>query len=542
MKSLQIIFLLGIIALFSACASQSALSGGERDVTPPKLASSLPQTGSVNIIPQQIDFEFDEFIQIKSLNQKLIVSPPLKYQPKLKQRAKGFSLILKDTLKPNTTYNFYFGDAIQDLNESNPLSDFSYVFSTGSEIDTLKVSGIVNDAFTLKPEKEFLVALYKDTTDSVPLKTKPDYITRTNASGIFHFNFIKSGQYKIVGFSDKNSNYQLEPENEKIAFLKNNITVLKGKDSLNLFAFSEDRTKQFIKKAERKIPCKAEIIFNTISDIKPSVISDSIKVLDYFSSVNNDTLWVFLKDSLQYFADTVKLKIKYSPKDSLQNFHTIIETRAIKWTGKDKYKADIPVSYQWNIKDKSKINSKEPVSIIFNEPALLESKAIEICDSANIPIQLSMSKDSLNLLKWNIETRLIDGKKYRLTLNQEYIKSLYSHSVKNDTIHFETLQSEDFANLKLNIKLPENDNYIIELLSEKGDFVKSWKLNSSSTLNIEQILPGKYTLRAFSDANNNGKWDSGFYILHQQPENVYYYNQTFQLRANWDLEVNWAVK
>lgn len=541
MKNASCIFIVGIIIFFYACASQSPLSGGERDITPPKLVNAVPKNSSTNIFPKQIDFEFDEFIQVKSLNQKLIVSPPLKYIPELKQKAKGFSLVIKDTLKPNTTYNFYFGDAIQDLNENNPLNDFSYVFSTGSEIDTLKVSGIVKDAFTLNPEKEFLVALYKDTTDSVPLKTKPDYITRTHASGIFQFNYIKAGQYKIVGFSDKNGNYQLDPENEKVAFLKNNISVKNVQDSLNLFSFNEDRTKQFIKKTARKVPYKAEIIFNTTSDIKPSIISDSIKVLNYFSSVNNDTLLVFFKDSLQYLADTVKLKVKFAKKDSLQNTYSVVETLAINWSGKDKYKAVVPVSYQWNIKDKSKIISNGPLSIIFNEPVLLEPKAIEINDSINT-LPLSISNDSLNLLKWNIEAKLTDGKKYRLTLNQVYIKSNYLHTVKNDTLNIETMQSEDFANLKLNIKLPENGNYIIELLGEKGDFIKSWKINTSKTLNPEQLSPGKYTLRVIEDTNDNGKWDSGFYMLHLLPEKVYYYNQTFQLRANWDLEVNWAVK
>lgn len=529
-----------MVTLLGGCASQSPLTGGERDVVPPKLVNSFPKTGSVNVSPQQIDFEFDEFVQVKSLNQKLIVSPPLKNQPELKQRAKGFSLILKDTLKPNTTYNFYFGDAIQDLNENNPLLDFSYVFSTGSEIDTFKLLGIVKDAYTLSPEKDFLVALYKDTTDSVPLKTKPDYITRTNATGIFHFNYIKAGQYKIVGFSDKNTNYLLNPENEKIAFLKNTFTIKNSQDSLKLFSFNEDRTKQFIKKIERKTPYKIEIIFNTKSEFKPSIIPDTIKILDYFSSVNNDTLWVFLKDSLQYFADTINLKIKYYKTDSLQNHYSVIENHSINWLDKDKYKT-MPIKHQWKIQNKSKINSKEPLSIIFNEPVLLEPNAIEIYDSLNT-LPLSVSKDSFYLLKWNIDAKLTEGKKYRLILNQLFVKNNYFHSLKNDTLSFETMQLEDFANLKLNIKLPENENYIIELLSEKGDLIKSWKINTSTTLNMQQLFPGKYTLRAIEDNNNNGKWDNGFYILHQLPENIYYYNQTFQLRANWDLEINWTMK
>ena len=544
MKILQFILVIGITTLFASCASQSPLTGGERDASPPKLVLSVPQNGAVNSYPKQLDFEFDEFVQVKSLNQKLIVSPPLKYQPELKQKAKGFSLILKDTLKPNTTYNFYFGDAIQDLNENNPLSDFNFVFSTGSEIDSLSVKGAISDALTLKPEKDFLVALYKDTTDSTPLKNKPDYITRSNASGIFQFNYVKAGRYKMVGFIDKNNNYLLNPENEKIAFLKNPITISQESknDSLLLFSFSEDRTKQYIKKSSRKLPYKAEIIFNTSSDFKPTLYNDSLKILDYYSTVKNDTLTVFFKDSLQYFNENIKLIIGYYKTDSLRNSKMTKDTIVLNWSERDKYKPSVSVNYQWSIKNQSRINAKQPLSILFNEPIDLKPHAIVLFDSAKKNIPIELYKDSSNCLKWHIKAKLADGKNYRLFLDTTYIKSSYGHSLKNDTLSFETMLPEDFANLKINIKLPNHTTFIIELQDEKSNLVKKWQVSSDANLHVERLMPGKYNLKATEDSNNNGKWDNGFYILHLQPEKTFYYNQTFQLRANWDLEVNWSVK
>lgn len=544
MKIFQFILIIGITILFASCASQSPLTGGERDVSPPKLVLSVPQNGAVNSYPKQLDFEFDEFVQVKSLNQKLIVSPPLKYQPELKQKAKGFNLIIKDSLKPNTTYNFYFGDAIQDLNENNPLNDFNFVFSTGREIDSLSLKGSILDALTLKPEKDFLVALYKDTTDSTPLKNKPDYVTRSNASGIFQFNYIKAGTYKMVGFIDKNNNYLLNPENEKLAFLNNPITISQESkhDSLLLYSFSEDRTKQYIKKSSRKLPYKAEIIFNTSSDFKPMLYNDSLKILDYYSTIKNDTLTVFFKDSLQFFIENLKLIIGYFQTDSLRNSKITKDTIVLNWSERDKYKPSTSVNYQWSIKNQSKINAKEPLSILFNEPIDLDPHAIVLFDSTKNNLPIELYKDSSNCLKWNIKSKLADGKKYRLFIDTAFIKSWYRHKLISDTLSFETMQPEDFANLKINIKLPNHTTFIIELQDEKGNLVKKWQVSSDANLYVERLMPGKYNLKATEDGNNNGKWDNGFYILHLQPEKTYYYNQTFQLRANWDLEVNWSVK
>lgn len=542
MKNAPFIFIVGIILFIYACASQSPLSGGERDVVPPKLVKAVPRNSSTRIVPKQIDFEFDEFIQVKSLNQKLIVSPPLKYMPELKQKAKGFSLVIKDTLKPNTTYNFYFGDAIQDLNENNPLNDFNYVFSTGEQLDSLQLTGKVIDALTLKPENNFLVMLYADTTDSVPFKIKPDYITRTNSNGLFQFNYLKNNTYKIIGISDKNNNYMFDASNEKIAFQTNTITLNIKNDSIILFSFLEDRTKQYIKKTERKLPYRSDIIFNTVSNQKTIILSTDINILDYCVTTNNDTLIVFFNDSLQYLNEILALKISYFRYDSLRNSIMVDDTVNLKWSGKENYKPTTSTNLQWNIKNNSKINSKQILSILFDEPVVMDNSSIVIIDSAKKQIPFVLFKDSINCLKWNIKAMLADGKFYRILLNSASVKCPYGHSLKNDTLDFETMQPEDFASLKLNIKLPNIENFILELMDEKNNIIKTWCINSDTNLFVERLIPGKYTLKAIADSNKNGKWDNGYYILRLQPEKIYNYHQTIQLRANWDLEINWIIK
>ena len=56
------------------------------------------------------------------------------------------------------------------------------------------------------------------------------------------------------------------------------------------------------------------------------------------------------------------------------------------------------------------------------------------------------------------------------------------------------------------------------------------------------IKPGTYYLRLFVDDNGNGVWDTGNYEKALQPERVYYYPHSLELRAlfeytqdDWDI-------
>ena len=88
--------------------------------------------------------EFDEFVQVKNLQQQVVVSPPLNYPievyPTLRA-SKKFQVRFKDTLAPNTTYSVNFGNALVDFNEGNPYPYLTYIFSTGAAIDSLSLEG-----------------------------------------------------------------------------------------------------------------------------------------------------------------------------------------------------------------------------------------------------------------------------------------------------------------------------------------------------------------------------------------------------------------
>ena len=65
--------------------------------------------------------------------------------------------------------------------------------------------------------------------------------------------------------------------------------------------------------------------------------------------------------------------------------------------------------------------------------------------------------------------------------------------------------------------------------------------NASGKVKFEYLLPGKYKIKIIKDRNHNGKWDTGNYRLKLQPEEVVYFPKEIEIRANWDVEENWAL-
>ena len=197
-------------------------SGGRKDTTPPVLdtAKSSPIL-PLNTKPQKLVFYFDEYIEVRNYSKKLIVSPPLVYNPIVKYRGKKVEVFLdaKEVLKENATYTFNFSDAIVDFHESNPYKNFTYVFSTGPTIDSLSIIGSVMDAKTGEAVKDISILLFDQLSDSAIAQVKPFYSTKTDDKGLFSLSYLRQDTFRIIALKDGNANYIYDVESEWIGFL-----------------------------------------------------------------------------------------------------------------------------------------------------------------------------------------------------------------------------------------------------------------------------------------------------------------------------------
>jgi len=227
---LGFIALLGGLGLSTGCANIQAPMGGPRDSLPPVLTKASPLDKTVGFKGGTINLQFDEFVQLDNITQNLLINPPQERYPNVQGKLRNVSIKLKDSLQPNTTYTFNFGNAIRDVNESNPLKNFTYTVSTGSYIDSLTLTGVVMDAETGSPDSTLLVMLHSSPDDSAVAKQKPRFVARPDGKGLFRFSNLPAGRFYLFALKDEGQKRYTSPE-IPLAFYP--TAVVAGADTLH---------------------------------------------------------------------------------------------------------------------------------------------------------------------------------------------------------------------------------------------------------------------------------------------------------------------
>jgi hypothetical protein len=234
----------GYLLLAPGCAQVGAPTGGPKDTIPPRLLSTLPPERSTNFTGNRIVLEFNEYVELKDLQKNLQVSPYPKNNPTVSNKLKTITVKLKDSLLPNTTYAIHFGEAIGDLNEGNPFRDYTYVFSTGSTIDSLELAGKVVLAETGATDSTLLVLLHRNATDSSIQKKRPDFITGVKGDGSFRLGYLPSGKYRVYALKDNDGSKTYNAPTELFGFLSEEIELTSKNPPLNMLAYAAEKEKE----------------------------------------------------------------------------------------------------------------------------------------------------------------------------------------------------------------------------------------------------------------------------------------------------------
>lgn len=531
-KSILTIVLIFSMAILWQCARRGSPTGGPKDETPPVLLSAEPKSGSVRFDKNKIRLVFDEFVITKDLRKQLIISPPMENFPSIEptSASKKLDITILDTLKPNTTYVFNFGNSIQDYNEGNPYRDFKYVFSTGSYVDSLMVKGAIKDALSPKPDNFVSVMLYEYNQkyhDSLIYKSKPTYITNTlDSLTSFRLNNLREGKYMMIALKDKNSNYRFDQKEDKIAFLDSLITV--SNDTLTSYELTLFSEKLNYKAMRPSQGAENKIIFGFEGDtdsvqIKP--ISPVTKDFKYTISKEpqKDTLnfWyappqadslVFVVAKAQQI-DTFKLRLKKMKPDSLQISNI--------------YSGELPMGKVFGWKTNIPL-------------AQVDTTKIKVFDKDSVPIAFS-TKLNKEKLEYSVIFKTKHNESYRIEALPNAMTDFFGKTNDTLNVHLKTKKLEEYAILKLAIKKELQFPLIIQLTDEKGKKVEKelYFPTSEKQYLFENINPGKYNLRIIEDRNKNKEWDTGDFKKRIQPEKIIYYPKVVELRANWEVEEIW---
>lgn len=574
--------ILGSMMFSHSCANTTTPpSGGPKDTIPPLITEIYPVLGQTNVprAKTKLEIEFNEYVVVKD-PKSLFLSPPLEKAPKFKIKGKGVIVYFENDLDSNKTYTLDLTNAIGDNNEGNMFPGFTLVFSTGDRIDSMMVTGIVQDCNTLKPIKGATVMLYKDHADSAVFLKRPDAAVKTDDWGFFCMRNIQDTIYRMYALIDDNNNNMYEAENERIAFIdtlvrpltrvadsipelmkydmKDTVNCLARKTEYSLNIFREKPTKQLIVNKERIGERTAYITF-----MAPYAQIDSIwikgipqeKLITQFNNVQ-DSLEIWINDPKTQ-PDTLFLNVKYMKTDTLGMLNSFTEEIKLakpksllvgKSAKKDIKKEDTTCVF--TLEAKPELVEQYGFTMEFKYPVVQKAFDSLIFRSKNPRQQETIGKykviqDSLNLRKYTIMPvdKLQTGWEYYLKVPHRKFTDI--NGFYNDSTEVKVSLPTDDKLSSISLVLSNvNNKYIIDLLNEKKDnIIRSFIVDKDQTLLFPYLKAGKYSIRFTEDINRNGIVDTGNLLEHKQPEKVMFYtladgNNLIDIPEMTELEQN----
>lgn len=588
-KSLYYIFIIIAAAVMYSCANIGNPSGGPIDKTPPIFMRSNPTPNAVNVKDRKIEIFFDEIVTLKDPSTKIIVSPAQTEMPRMSALGRKVTVELVDSLLPNTTYTIDFSNSIQDNNEGNAIDNFAFAFSTGSVIDSMRVSGYVLDSRTLEPMQSVVVGLQSNLADSAFHKEKLQRVALTNDRGQFTIRNVSPGSYHIFALKDLDRDYKFGNPTEDIAFLDSIIvpsigtreaadtvyndlneidTIMRATrpayfpNDILLSMFNEDRKSQYLANNLRVDSTRISLTFAAASDTLPSLsivgrndVPDQWYTLE--RSQTNDTLTYWIRPPHLVSADTLMVATTYLRTDTTSNLSWGTDT--LKFTFQRQKAKKKKKNEETDSLEQIRFMELHPLANGTQEvyaPLLLQTGTpIERYSREAFHLQRKLQNDttfypaeikSIALRDSTLSRRDLmlkvdwePGAAYTLAVDSLAMTDIYGLQTKPLKVDFNARKMEEYGNIVFNIPAVR-DSAIVELLDGTDKVVLHTPVKSHRA-ELLNLLPGKYYARLFIDRNGNGKYDTGNYDMHLQPEETVYYPGAINLKKNWDVEQTWDI-
>jgi hypothetical protein len=575
------------------CASIGTPTGGPRDETPPRLMKANPLPGAVNVDRKNIVLEFDEIVNVKDAFSNVVISPTGTTTPRVTALGKKVTVAFTDTLAANTTYTIDFANSIQDNNESNALENFTYSFSTGDAIDTLRISGMVLGARDLEPQQHIIVGIHSVEADTTFRTVKLERIAKTDDRGRFSIRGLKPGNYHIYALADINNDYRWDNPEEDIAFLNYTLspsakpitvvdtiynletalpdsTVLRATtqflpNDILLSSFNVGYKPQYLASSSRTDSTQLQLLFNA-----PNTKLPEVKILNHDTakdwalierSAKSDSITFWLRDPKLVATDTLSMEVKYLRNKSMGVFEEATDTLSfihkrakVKKENKPKHNKENGDSVAKQIKFLT-MASKGGTTQEVNMPRLLEFATppdtilrdrmhLEYQkDTVWLPIDDAVltRADTLNPRIYKYDHKWDYDTSYRIVADSVAVTDIYGLFNKPEKFTFKTRKEEEYGLLVFAVTgIPDSIPVIVELLNSSDNPIRYAKVEGGKA-SFPYLVAGTYYARLYEDINDNGIYDTGDYDTRTQPEVTSYYPKKVKLKKNWDMELTWDV-
>ncbi len=585
------------VAFLWRCANAMAPTGGPRDSLPPVVIGASPSFNTTNFKQKRVTISFNEYVQLQNQQSEFFISPPLRKKPTVTLKGRGVQIDILDTLQENTTYALNFGNSIKDNNEGNKLGSFRYVFSTGSEIDSMYMSGYAVNAYSGDSISNPLIFFYRAERDSVPeydstlLNLTPDVLARGESNGVFLAQNLKPIDYRVYAVADRNQNFAYDPGVDDVAFLDSvlnplhmpdfsvwydttrNVLLADPQVNFRLFrdtAFKRQKLNNSTRPSQHQLHMEFSAPYPDIRELAIDGV-DNGRIITEYVTADRDTINYWLDVPSASLPDTVKGRMIYMKHDSISNLVPDTVKLALFWkhveseserkareeeekkraraerNGEEYKEPEKKNPFSYTI-TRGNVNPEQHVKLSFDLPlsSVDTSKLLLIRTEGEkmFRVRYSLDRDTADVRAWHLSSEWNQGGSYKIVAlpgTFTDVAGQQNDSISND---IKILSAEEYGTLSVNVtgKTPEA-KYVLYLLNESGSVLQTKRDVMSGKTVFRFISPGNVKLKILEDVNGNGEWDTGNLVLHRHPErNELYYSSAGEdkmaMKANWEVEID----
>ena len=489
----------------------------------------------------------------------------------------------------NFTYTFSTGNAIDTLeiaghvlNAENlePIKGIHVgLYDIGSVSDT--------DSETFKA------------TDTLLLKVPMLRVSSTDEKGHFVIKGVSESRYRVFALQDMDGDYRFTQKAEKLAFnreivvptckpdirqdtlWRDSLHILNINrvgythflpDDITLTAFQEKQTDRALLKATRQQADNFMVFFSYGNAELPKIKGLNFDETNAFvvePSVNQDTITYWLRDTALVNQDTLQLEMQYLATDTLgvlhQNTDTLelISRQPYAKRMKQMKEAEEKWSKQQERRKKRGESFETVMPVVALEPdyyvpssldpdqnLLIKMKSpIQTADTAAIhlytkvdtlwqPARYLLSEQTGHPRVWQLIGEWQPGAEYSLEIDSAAFVDIYGKASKAYKQGFKVKTPDEFSTVIFTLTGMEDKHVVVQLLNNNDAVVKEVE-TQNGVATLYYVKPGTYFARLFVDENDNGIWDTGNYAEQKQAEAVYYYPESFECKAKWDVQQTW---
>jgi len=547
-------FIIALIVCWGAgCANRVAPTGGVGDKTPPEVVETSPASQSLNVSTNRVKVEFSEAVKKPNYGTEIFISPLPRLRPKvvISDNGKKLKINFQEELRPNTTYVIAIKE-VEDYYASNKMERvYNFAFSTGDQLDSMKVSGKVQSPILGRGQDEMILLLFPpDSVEDHDILLKlPDYISQSDPSGSFEFQNLRDADYVIYGIKDEDQSASYSGQNEMLALAENPLVTFSdtsNEATKTLYAFFPDD----------EAPYYDDYLW----------YNDSVLTLEFSERYIIDSLSVSMQDSLGENSRQIET-LSYIPTAE----HTLIFSATYLRGNRANVTIENLVDSLGNREDTTfqlrPSRTKQPESPLIIRPrfdsensqmlfytiwppTLQDTQFVFLTDTVsykpnapdtvnnNVPVADSIPYVNAIPFDWVIDGFRSEIKlQIKLNPDMPYLLHILGSSLGyEDTVFTYRMDWPDPTELGTwqgVVKVEGYQGPVVQRVLKDNKLVRS---SYDTTFAYSLLDPGTYKLRVVLDADSNRIWTPGSLSPYRLPEKIYLSPTETTIRANWDIE------